>query len=229
MKKLGGDMDAKVYARRRNSQGGFTLFETLTVIGVIAIVSAITIPQVVGARRLLRAAGVTQELAGGLRDARQMAITRRRAVTFQYDDDAKQVKIIDHGINAQTLGVSGASILTASGYPDTTGSSVVSTVSLATGSLPVSEIAYGVPAGVPTQASTLPDKTTLTTLTNSKLNITFQPDGTVMSSSGATSDFAFAIYNSVMPQETAAAVSILGATGRIKSWRYSKSAQKFVE
>lgn len=222
-------MDAKSYARRRSPQGGFTLLEALIAIAIIAIASAITIPQVVGARRAIRAAGVGQDLAGGLRDARQMALTRRRAITFQYDDTVKQIKIIDHGTNAQGLGISGASILTTSGYPNTVGSSVASTISLTAGGLPASEIAYGVPPGTPPLASTLDDKTTLAALSSNKLNITFQPDGTILGSGGTPVDVAFSIYNSVQPQGTAAAVSILGATGRIKTWRYSESAKKFVE
>lgn len=223
-------MDAKLYARRRSPQGGFTLLEALISIGIIAIVSAITIPQVVGARRAIRAAGVGQDLAAGLRDARQMAITRRRAITFQYDDTLKKVTIIDHGTNAQGLGVSGASILTTSGYPNTVGSSVASTISLTASGLPASEIAFGAPPGAPAVASTLGDKTMLATLpSNKKLNITFQPDGTILGVGGAASDVAFSIYNSVQPQGTAAAVSILGATGRIKTWRYSESAKKFAE
>lgn len=222
-------MGAKVYERRRRSEAGYTIFEVLAVIGIISILAGIAIPQVLGARRILRSAGITYELTNGLRDARQMALSRRRAITFQYDNSTKQVKIIDHGINSQGLGISGIIVLTDGNYPNTTGSSVANTTSLTSGGIPATEIAYGPPPGASTQASTLNDKTTLATLANQKLNITFQPDGTIIGTNGAPSDVAFAIYNSVQPQETAAAVSILGATGRIKAWRYSDSVKKFVE
>jgi prepilin-type N-terminal cleavage/methylation domain-containing protein len=218
-----------VYDRQRR-EGGFSLFEMLIVVGVIAIAAGISIPQVIGARRLIRSAGVTHELSGALRDARQMAISRRRAVTFQYDDDTKRVNLIDHGVNTQGLGVSGPGVLTAGNYPYAAGSSVASTVMLGAGGATADEMAYGVPSTVPTAARTLGDKTTLSALTtDKKLNITFQPNGTIVGDNGLPRDFALAVYNSAQPHETAAAISILGATGRIKSWRYSESAQKFVE
>jgi Tfp pilus assembly protein FimT len=222
-------MDAKVCSRRRRSEGGFTLFEALIVIGIISIVAAVGIPQMTGARRLLRSSSVTRELIGGLRDARQLAISRRRAVTFQYDDDAKQVNIIDHGTDAQGVGISGTGVLTAGNYPNTARSSVASTTALTSSGLPAEEIAYGVPAGVPTGAKKLSDNVTLSTLTNNKLNVTFQPDGTIISAAGVTRDVALSIYNTEQPYETAAAISVLGATGRIKAWRYSGSANKYIE
>ncbi|MET0650312.1 MAG: prepilin-type N-terminal cleavage/methylation domain-containing protein [Pyrinomonadaceae bacterium] len=221
-------MDTKVYARRR-PEGGFSLLEMMIVIGIISIAAGLSIPQVIGARRALRATSLVRELSGGLRDARQMALSRRRAITFQYDDATKQVNIIDHGTNADGLGISGVDVLTDGNYPDTTNSSVASTASLIASGLPAAEIKYGVPSDVPTAARTLGDKTTLTALTDERLNITFQPDGTIIGTTGVHSNVAFAIYNSVQPHGTAAAISILGATGRVKVWRYSDSAQKFVE
>lgn len=223
-------MDVKVYTRRPGRERGFSILEMLIVVGIVSIVSAISIPQVIGARRIMRSAGVTNELTSALRDARQMSISRRRAVTFQYDDATKRVNLIDHGANTLGLGISGATVLSSDNYPYTPGSSVASTIMLGVGGTTASEMAYGVPSGTPTAAKTLPDKTALATLTTAKtLNITFQPNGTIVGTDGTASDFAFAVYNSVQPHETATAVSILGATGRIKSWRYSESAQKFVE
>lgn len=225
-------MDGQVCAQRPRGERGFTLFEGLVVMGIIAIVSFVAVPKVLNARRLIRSGGVTQDLVGGLRDARQMAITRRRAITFQYDDAAKQIKIIDHGTDATGLGISGVNVLTNAAYPNTTGSTVASTVLLTASGVPASEIAFGAPSFVSTAAKTLGDKITVaatSALTNQKLNITFQPDGTIIDSNKVPRNVAFAIYNSAAPNGTAAAVSILGATGRIKAWRYSDSAQKFVE
>lgn len=221
-------MDIQFSLRRRRSERGFTIAEMVMVTAVVAIMATICIPQVLSARRLVRAAGVVKDLAGGLRDARQMAITRRRAVTFQYDDATKTVKIIDHGVNATGLGNSGTTVLEGN-YPNTTGSTVADTMTLTTSGLPASEIKYGPPPDATSLASTLDDKIVLNTLTNQKLNITFQPDGSVIGLTGLPKDSAIAIYSSSAPKDTAAAISILGATGRIKTWRYSSSAKKFVE
>jgi type II secretory pathway pseudopilin PulG len=222
-------MNLRACSRGRRPERGFTVAQMVIVVGIIAIIAAIGLPQVIGARRLIRSAGVTREVVGGLRDARQMAISQRRAVTFQYDDDTKNVRLINHGADAGGVGISGVGVLNDGSYPDTAGSSVVSSVALTSNGLPASEIGYGVPSVVGTAAYRLTDNTTLVTPTEHKLNITFQPDGTIIDSTGAPHDFAFAFYNTASPRETAAAVSVLGATGRIKAWRYSTSVDKFLE
>lgn len=222
-------MFGNVCSRQRGSARGFTVNELMITLAIVVIVGAAGIPQLVGSRRILRSAAVTRDVISALRDARQMAISQRRAITFQYDDAGKQINIINHGADAQGVGVSGTGVLSDASYPNTVGSSVVRTVTLASGGVPASEIGYGMPSGLASSVGKLADNTTLSTLTNQKLNITFQPDGTILSSTGATRDFAFFIYNTAKPNDTAMAVSILGGTGRIKAWRYSSSAGIYVE
>jgi prepilin-type N-terminal cleavage/methylation domain-containing protein len=218
-----------VYSPRHRSAKGFTVIELVVVVAIISILGAISVQQMISSRRLIRSAAVTREIVSALRDARQMAVSQRRAITFQYDDAKKQINIINHGADADGVGVSGIVVLSASNYPNTTGSSVERTYLLASTGIPASDIAYGLPSGAATGAGTLGDNSTLSALTNQKLNVTFQPDGSIINSAGTTKDFALFIYNASKPKDTASAVSILGGTGRIKAWRYSKGADKYVE
>jgi hypothetical protein len=73
----------------------------------------------------------------------------------------------------------------------------------------------------------------MSALVTSRLNVTFQRDGSVINSSGAATDrnpqdFALYIYNSKAPAATASAISVLGASGRVKIWRYD-NASKYAE
>jgi prepilin-type N-terminal cleavage/methylation domain-containing protein len=221
-------MTGSIQSRNRSARG-FSVNELLVVMAIVVVLSAVAIPQLVSSRRILRSAGVTRELVSALRDARQMAISERRAITFQYNDATKQVAIINHGVDAQGVGLSGTAVLTGANYPNTAGSSIVRTYSLASGGVAASDIGYGLPSGMTTGLNKLGDNTTLSALTTQKLNITFQPDGTIINSSGVNCDFALFIYNTSQPRATATAISVLGGTGRIKAWRYSSSADKYVE
>ncbi len=214
---------------RHHSAKGFTIVELVVVLAIIITVSAISAQQLAGARRIMRSAAVARTVVSALRDARQMAISQRRAITFQYDDANKQINIINHGADANGVGISGLGVLTATNYPNTTSSSVERTYPLVSSGLPASDIKYGLPSLAPNGATTLDDKTTLTALTNNRLNITFQPDGTVVNNAGVSQDAALFIYNGVKPLNTAMAISVLGGTGRIKLWRYSSGASKYVE
>lgn len=209
---------------RRTSGRGFTLLELIVLVGVSAIVMAIALPAVSNSRRLQRLAAIPKLVSTQLRLARQLAMSQRRAVTFQYDDSTKQIKLISQP-------TFGTAVLTNSNYPNLSGSAVVNTMPLTAAGLALTDITYGIPSGTPTYAPTtaLGDTATMTSLSINKVNITFQPDGSVINSSGQPVNYALYFYNSQLPADTASAISVLGGAGRVKVWRYSSSAAKYVE
>jgi prepilin-type N-terminal cleavage/methylation domain-containing protein len=221
---------------------GFSLVELLIVVTITGILTAIAVPQMLAQRRLTRSNAVTREIMTQMRYARQLAMSqagakgspandplRRVAYTFQYDDVNKQIKIIGPI-------PSGALALVDPLYPyNGSLTKPVVTDNLTQGGLTSSEISYGIPtasnlptgAYVPTGA--LGDFVVMTPLTNNIINITFQPDGSVINAAGAPLDRAMFIFNNKAAQSTAAAISVIGASGRVKVWRYSVNGNSYNE
>jgi len=226
------------------SNRGFSLLELIVVMGIVAILVALAIPAMVGQRRLHRSTAVTREIVVQLRYARQLALSQRQSVTFQYDDSTKQIKIINHN-NNQPLNVgcnvSRTAILGAAGYPNTACSTVVTTIPLTQGGLYAAELTYGIPAGsppLPAGAPVIPttkldDNIVMTPLSpagaGGKLNITFQADGSVIDAAGIPLDRALFLFNKTAAQATASAISVVGASGRVKVWRYTLNGNNYVE
>jgi len=217
-------MKAHVTTRKRQgrqSESGSSMIEILAVVAIGAILTAIAVPQVISARRLMRSNALPREIVTQLRFARQQAMSQRQAFTFQYDNSLKKITIIDHQ-------AAGASVLSATGYPNTPGSVTVLSIPVAGGGgLPTSEVSFGIPSGI--TATTLGDNTTPTALVFNKINITFQPNGTVVDANENPTNQTLFFYNNVVPNQTACAISVLGAAGRIKIWRYTASANQYVE
>jgi Tfp pilus assembly protein FimT len=220
------------------------LVESLIVIAIAAILIALAIPAMVTQRRLLRSSAVPREIMTQLRYARQLAMSQRQSITFQYDDATKEIKIINHNNNQSltpSCNLSRTAILGASGYPNTACSTVVTTIPLTQGGLLASELTYGIPAGSPLLPSGAPvipvtkldDNILMTPLTpvgaGGKLNITFHPDGSVIDAAGLPLDRAMFLFNNATAQATATAISVAGASGRVKVWRYNVSVNKYVE
>lgn len=203
------------------SLSGYSVIETLIVVALIGVLSALAVPQLISERRLTRSVGVTREILSQMRLARQMAMSQRQAFTFQYNNATKQISVIDHNSNL------GPDLFTDPAYPSTVNSRAISTTPLAAGGLDSSEITYGIPTGLPTAA--LRDGISLTSLTNNQFNVTFQPDGSVIDAAGNPVGVAMFIYNNRASQATASAISVMGASGRIKIWRYARSANLYTE
>jgi Tfp pilus assembly protein FimT len=203
------------------AESGRTLIEILTVVAIATLLAAVALPQVISARRMIRSAALPREIASQLRYTRQQAMSQRQAFTFVYDDSTKQISIIDHQ-------ATGAGILSTSNYPNTAGSVAALTVPVGGGNgLPASEISFGLPSGV--TVTSLADNTTPNTLTANKLTVTFQPDGTVVDANGNATNRTLFLYNNKLPNQTAFAISVLGSAGRIKIWRYTPSANQYLE
>lgn len=215
------DNAARLTVARARATRGHSLIELLIVVALIGLVSSFALPQLLVQRRLSRSVAVTREIMTGLRNARQLAMSQRQAFTFQYNDATKQISIIDHNSNL------GAALLLDPSYPNTAGSLVVNTAPLAAETLLKSEITYGIPAGVPSGA--LADGISMTALFNSRINITFQPDGSVIDGAGNPAGRAMFIYNNRAGRATAAAISVIGSSGRVKIWRYDAVANVYAE
>jgi hypothetical protein len=185
---------------------------------MIGILVSLALPQMIANRRLSRSVGITREILTQLRQARQLAMSQRQAFTFQYDDVAKRISIIDHNSNP------GPTLLIDPAYPNTAGSKVVSATPLAE-TFVASEMSYGIPSGLPT--APLGDGIPMTALLSNRLNITFQPDGSVIDATGNPIGRAMFIYNNKAPIGTASAISIMGASGRVKIWRYDSGADLY--
>jgi Tfp pilus assembly protein FimT len=203
-------------SRLPDSADGFSLVQMLIVVALLLILAAFAVPQVISMRRLLRFNGIQREVIAQLRLTRQLAMSQRQVMRFRYDNNSKQLLIIDN----QERGTA-ANPLTNNASNDV----VVKTTSLAATGVPAAEIVYGQPGGT---TNALADGANMPALTNNLVEIVFQPDGSVVDANGNPVNAALFFYDSKAPTATAIAVSVLGAGGRVKTWRYSPNASSYV-
>lgn len=211
----------------RSRSAGFSIVELCIVAGLATILTAIALPQMISQRRLLRSIAITREVMTQMRYARQLAMSqsgatptgtlRRVAFTFQYDDTTKQIKVIG------PIPAGPAALGAGNNYPNNAGSSVVATVSLSQGGVASTHISTGIPAGLP-GGPTAVDGLGGVDLAGGKLNVTFQPDGSVIDTNNNPVESALFIYNNQASKATASAITVRGTSGRVKIWRYTVNA-----
>ncbi|RLB70941.1 MAG: hypothetical protein DRH07_07530 [Deltaproteobacteria bacterium] len=74
-----------------NNQHGFTLIETLVIIAIMAILSAIAIPSFSTWKDSSQDKSIAREILYGLRTARSLAINQNRKITVTVDLDNHQL------------------------------------------------------------------------------------------------------------------------------------------
>ena len=192
---------------KQNKQKGFSIPELLIVLFIISIISVIALPQINAARRAFRFSGMQRQIAGFLTEARQQAMAQRKAITARYKDSEKEIVIYGGSFGTVNDSKNRIEQLYGSGIGK-------------------GEIIFGRPQGA---ANALNDGTKLEPLNSGMVEITFQPDGSVLDASGNPENKTLFFYHKKDAKQMAFAVSVLGAGGRIKLWRYSRSVNKYVE
>lgn len=182
--------------------------ELVIVLLVLAILVTLALPQINSSRRLFRFSAIQRQIVSSLSDARQEAMGQRTPVTFRFDNNTKELKLYG--------GKFGAS-----------GDSKNLVIQLAGSGLDPNDVIYGRPSGVSTAA--LGDGTNLTNPASNAVEITYQADGSVIDANNIPQNYALFFYHSKHDTETAFAVSVLGAGGRAKVWRYNQQTDSYVE
>ena len=182
---------------------GFTLIETLIVVAMSTTLMVISIIQLPPAMQLFRSRAATDHVKSTLRQARELAISERRSVVIQFvaNNTIQLFQVVEP---ANTIAAtpfltvpleSGAQFMTFSGETDTPDSFGIPS----TGG-----IEFGGVAGGPTTG------------------MQFQSDGTFTDGSGNPIN-GTVFLGSPNVKSTAGAVTVLGNTGRVRRYYYSRS------
>lgn len=217
----------------RSNSRGFSLVELLIVMTLMAIISAIALPRLLNSSRFIGSAGIPRELATYLRFARQEAVSQKVVVTCRYNNQDKTISIINHRERGITYDPNTDSMVTLPGNPAPSADQVtdmtIERVPLARPGVPSGDITLGRVDGNPATAA-LDDGTQMVTLSASnQINITFQPDGSIVNAQNVPINRTLFLYNQQIQKESAFAVSVLGTTGRVKLWRFDSNANKYYE
>jgi type II secretory pathway pseudopilin PulG len=178
------------------------LVELAFTLAIICVVVVVVFEAYANAYPAFRATSAVSLLQAQLRQARQVSIDQRRSVTVTFQGTAELVAVVQ-GINGASnttiydyLLPEGLKFVLLSGVPDTPAPDNYGN-------------SYAVNYACP--GHTLP------------CTITFQSDGSVLDGSGGSTNGS--IFIGITGQiQTARAVKILSATGRIKAWTYNGSA-----
>ncbi len=187
---------------------GFSVIELIIVLLIISILIVIALPQIITSRRLVRFSSLQRQVTTTLREARQEAVSQRLSITVRYDDTNKRMLV--YGGRFGGIGTP-QNLL----------------VNFADEGLIIDEVMYGKPGGA--SGAALGDGSNIETLVGGKAEIVFQADGTVVDASNNPQNKALFFFDSKSPSGVAFAVSVLGAGGRVKIWRYSSGTNSYVE
>ena len=81
--------------KKQRTHSGFSVIELIVVLGIIALLSAISLPYIYNYKKLYKSEDQSLKVIDLMREAGQLALTRRRTMRFEIDLTDNAVLIID--------------------------------------------------------------------------------------------------------------------------------------
>lgn len=193
---------------RMASQRGVSLPEVVIVLLVCAIIAVLALPHFMSSKQLRVFSEFQQRVVAGMNEARNQAMTQKKRITFRYEDSRKRAVLWGGSFGPA-------------------GDAKNKLVDLTVEGLDFSDVRYGQPEGV--DVDRLADTSRAATLENGVVELTFEPDGTMVDGSRFPLSRAIFFYHDKYRIDSAFAISVLGGSGRVKAWRYRTSANTYLE
>lgn len=189
-------------------QRGFGFPELLIFVFSISIIGMVAVPRIISFRRQSQLTEMQRQIASSLNEVRQESISQKVPLIWRYDNINKIIVIYNGNFGA--LGDARNRLIDISNF-----------------GFEKSEIVYGRPNWIP--KTPLADTSNLTELRENSVEITFQPDGSVINEANTPQNNALFFYLKQTQPDAAFAVSVLGKEGQAKIWEYSKVIKDYVK
>lgn len=182
--------------------------ELVVALLVGAIIVVLALPHYFSIRQL-RAFGVFQQkVTLGVGQARTEALSQRKTVTFRYDEKTGRAFIWGGSFGAA-------------------GDARNKTIDLSVDDLDGADVKFGQPPGISVER--LADTSRPAKSVSGYVDLTFQPDGTMIDQDKYPDSRAIFFYHDKYRTSSAFAVSVLGGSGRVKAFKYRSSANDYIE
>jgi type II secretory pathway pseudopilin PulG len=79
------------------NQAGFKIIELLIVLGIVSVLTAMSLPYIVNHKKLYKSEDQALQIMDLMREASQTALTRRKTIRLEIDLTANSVLLIDEG------------------------------------------------------------------------------------------------------------------------------------
>ncbi len=187
----------------RATEGGYSLIELMLVVGIMGVITAGAVVQIGTTTAAMRGDGAMRVVRSQLNQAQQMSISQRRYIRVTFDSTANQVTVVREEIGGTTTTLSsvpfegGVKFMLTSGLPDTPD-------------------AFGNTAATAFTSA----QGTFASAAGSTSVAKFAPDGTLVDWNGQLTNGT--VFTGVTQSSLSArAVTVLGSTGRVRSYRWN--------
>lgn len=187
---------------------GVTMPELVVALLVGAIIVVLALPHVFSIRELRAFSAFQQKVTVGVGEARAQALTQKKPITFRYDERSGRAFLFGGSFGSA-------------------GDARNRSIDLAVEDLSPADVRFGQPPGI--SVDRLADTSRPARSVEGRTDLTFQPDGTMVDQDKFPDSRAIFFYHDKYRLNSAFAVTVLGGSGRVRSFKYRASANDYIE